>query len=138
MRYAMTALLLLTATSNSTVSAQENDVKSPRFFELRIYTTHEGKLEALHQRFRDHTNRLFQKHGMELVGYWTPVDGPESKNTLIYVLAYESRAARDRAWEAFKNDPDWIKAYEASHKDGPIVSKVESKFMNATDYSPIR
>jgi hypothetical protein len=121
--------------------ARADDEPAPpkaRFFELRIYTAHDGKLEALHQRFRDHTNRLFQKHGMQLVGYWTPAEGPEAENTLIYVLAYESRAARDKAWEAFKNDPDWIKAYEQSHKDGPLVKKVESKFMNSTDYSPIR
>ena len=135
---ALTAIMLSIATTASIAHSQENEVKSPRFFELRIYTAHEGKLEALHQRFREHTNRLFQKHGMELVGYWTPVDGDEAKNTLIYVLAYESREARDRAWEAFKADPQWIKAYEASHKDGPLVLKVESKFMNATDYSPIR
>lgn len=117
---------------------EENEVKAPRFFELRIYTTNEGKLEALHQRFREHTNRLFQKHGMELVGYWTPVDGPEAKNTLIYVLAYPSREARDKAWAAFQADPEWIKARDESHKDGVIVAKVESKFMDATDYSPIR
>jgi hypothetical protein len=118
--------------------AEEEDVTPARFFELRIYTTHEGKLEALHKRFREHTNRLFQKHGMELVGYWTPVDGPEAKNTLIYVLAYPSREARDKSWEAFKADAEWIKAYEESHRDGPIVEKVESKFMDSTDYSPIR
>jgi hypothetical protein len=117
---------------------EDDDVEQPRFFELRIYTTHEGRLEALHKRFREHTNRLFQKHGMELVGYWTPVDGPESKNTLIYVLAYPSREARDKSWEAFKADPEWIKASEESQRDGAIVQKVESKFMDATDYSPIR
>jgi hypothetical protein len=72
------------------------------------------------------------------VGYWTPVDGQEAANTLIYVLAYESREARDKAWQAFQNDPDWKKAFEESHKDGPLVKKVESKFMHATDYSPIR
>ncbi len=128
----------LVATFTAASLAEENEVKSPRFFELRIYTTHEGKLEALHKRFREHTNRLFQKHGMELVGYWTPIDGPESKNTLIYVLAYESREAREKAWADFKADPEWIKVYEESHQDGPIVSKVESKYMDSTDYSPIR
>jgi hypothetical protein len=142
----MRTMLLAAACIVSTFAAisvthaigQENAVKPPRFFELRIYTTHEGKLEALHKRFREHTNRLFQKHGMELVGYWTPVDGPEAKNTLIYVLAYPSREARDKAWAAFQADPQWIKARDESHKDGVIVSKVESKFMDSTDYSPIR
>ena len=142
MRFAMPLVGVLALTMLTTFArpadTQENDVKSPRFFELRTYTTHEGKLEALHKRFREHTNRLFQKHGMELVGYWTPTDGPEAANTLIYILAYESREARDKAWEAFKADPDWIKAYEESHKDGPLLSKVESKFMDSTNYSPIR
>jgi hypothetical protein len=109
-----------------------------RLFELRIYTTHPGRLEALHQRFREHTNRLFEKHGMELIGYWTPVEGPEVENTLIYMLAYPDRAARDKSWEGFLNDPEWKQAYEESHKDGPIVSKVESKFLAPTDYSAIQ
>ena len=118
-------------------SASAED-KTPRFFELRIYTTHEGKLDALHKRFREHTNRLFVKHGMELVGYWTPTDGDEAENTLVYLLAYKDRATRDKAWDAFKNDPDWQAAFKESHKDGPIVKKVESKFLSPTDYSPIQ
>lgn len=109
-----------------------------RIFELRTYTTHPGKLEALHQRFRDHTNRLFVKHGAELIGYWTPADGPEAQNTLIYVLAYPSRAAREKMWKSFMDDPEWKAAFAASHKDGPIVAKVDSKIMTATDYSKIR
>lgn len=109
-----------------------------RFFELRIYTTNPGKLDALHARFRNHTNKIFVKHGMELVGYWTPADGPESQNTLIYILAYPSREAREAAWKAFREDPEWIKAKEESEKDGVLVQKVESKFMNSTDYSPIK
>ena len=119
----------------TTTRAEEQD---NRFFEMRIYTTHDGKLDDLHKRFREHTNALFQKHGMQLVGYWTPVDGDEAGNTLVYLLAYESRDARDKAWEAFKADPDWQAAYKASHKDGPIVKKVESKFLTPTDYSPIK
>ncbi|MDH3584260.1 MAG: NIPSNAP family protein [Phycisphaerae bacterium] len=110
----------------------------PRFFELRTYTTHEGKLDALHARFRDHTNRLFQKQGMELIGYWTPADEPRSADTLIYVLAYRDLAHREAAWKGFKNDPEWKKAFAESRKDGPIVKKVVSQFMTATDYSDIR
>ena len=104
----------------------------------RTYTAHPGKLETLHQRFREHTNRLFQKHGMELVGYWTPVEGEEAKDTLIYVLAYPDRAARDKAWDAFRTDADWIVAKEQSEKNGPLVKNVESKFLAPTDYSPIK
>ncbi len=115
-----------------------------RFFELRTYTTHPGKLDALHKRFREHTNRIFKKHGMQLVGFWTPVEGPESENTLIYILAFpassrtQGRQARDKAWEAFRNDPQWQKAFKESRADGPIVKKVQSQFISPTDYSPIR
>ncbi|HUF62931.1 MAG TPA: NIPSNAP family protein [Verrucomicrobiales bacterium] len=106
-----------------------------RCFELRTYYTHPGKLEDLHKRFREHTNALFVKHGMTLVGYWTPDDKPE---VLIYLLAYPSREAREKAWKGFMEDPVWKKAYEESHKDGPIVMKVESEFLQATDYSPLQ
>ena len=109
-----------------------------RLFELRTYTTHEGKLEALHKRFREHTNKLFVKHGMELVAFWTPVDGDQAKNTLVYVLAYPDRAARDKSWKAFLDDPDWKQAYAESRKDGPIVMKVQNKFLTPTDYSPLK
>lgn len=106
-----------------------------RIFEMRTYHTHPGRLDALNARFRDHTNKLFVKHGMDLVGYWTPVD---KADTLVYILAYPSREAREASWKAFQADPDWKSAREASEKDGKIVDKVESVFLNPTDYSPIR
>jgi hypothetical protein len=109
-----------------------------RFFELRTYVAHPGRLEALHKRFREHTNRLFKKHGMELVGYWTPADGPDAKDTLIYILAYPSAEARDKAWKDFQADPEWKKARDESHVDGVIVKEVKSKFLKPTDYSPIK
>ena len=120
-----------------TRAAQPEDA-AQRFFEMRTYITHDGKLDDLHKRFRDHTNRIFQKHGMQLVGYWTPTDGDEAENTLVYILAYESRDARDKAWAAFKADPDWQAVYKASREDGPIVKKVISNFLTPTDYSPIK
>lgn len=121
-------------------SAQSADPapKKEKVFELRTYITNPGKLEALHKRFREHTNRLFKKHGIELVGFWTPVEAPESANTLIYIVAFPSREAQAKAWAAFKADPEWIKAKEESHKDGVIVKEVKSITMRATDYSPIR
>ena len=109
-----------------------------RFFEMRTYTAHPGKLGDLNKRFREHTNRLFVKHGMTLIGYWTPTDGPEAENTLVYILAYPSREARDESWKAFRADPDWIKASTDSEKNGKIVLKVESKFLTPTGYSPIK
>lgn len=109
---------------------------SGRVFEMRVYTTADGKLDNLHERFRDHTNRLFVKHGMSLIAYWTPQDKP---NTLIYVLAYPNREARDRSWKAFMDDAEWKQVWAASKEKagGPIVTKVESTFMTPTDYSPI-
>lgn len=117
----------------STAAETEN-----RFFEMRTYTTHPGRLDALNARFRDHTNRIFTKHGMQLIAYWTPVDGDEAKNTLVYVLAYPSREARETSWKAFREDPEWKAAQQASEADGKIVMKVESKFLTPTDYSPIK
>src|SRR5690606_12578778 len=99
------------------------DDDAGKVYELRTYTTHEGKLEDLHNRFRDHTNRLFEKHGMELVGYWVPMDDPEASNTLIYVLAHKSRDAAEKSFNAFRNDPEWQEAYRKSHENGPLVKK---------------
>ena len=108
-----------------------------RLFEMRTYTTHDGRLNALHARFRDHTNRIFVKHGMSLIAYWTPTEGPESKNTLVYILAYPNKEAREKAWAGFQSDPEWKTARAESEKDGKIVKEVKSQFLAATDYSPI-
>ncbi len=128
--------LLTFLTTITLLSAHETESTSPvnRVFEMRTYHTHEGKLEDLHARFRNHTNALFVKHGMSLIGYWTPEDQPE---TLVYILAYPSKEAREKAWKGFIDDPEWKAAFEASRKDGPLVKKVESSFLQATDYSPI-
>lgn len=109
-----------------------------RVFEIRTYTTHPGKLEALNARFRNHTVGLFKKHGMTNIGYWTPQDAPLSENTLIYVLAHTSRETAKQSWDAFRKDPDWVKARTESEMPGPIVVKVDSVFMSATDYSPLK
>jgi hypothetical protein len=119
-------------------TAEESKALSARVFELRTYHTNPGKLQDLHARFRNHTNRLFVKHGMTLIGYWTPAEGPEAQNTLIYIIAHESREAAEKSWAAFRNDPEWVKARADSEVDGALVNKVESKFLNPTDYSPIR
>jgi len=109
-----------------------------RVFELRTYTAPDGKLDALQQRFRDHTRRIFDKHGMTSIGYWIPQDDPMKSNTLIYILAHPSRDAAKKNWADFAADPEWKKVSEESQKDGPIVSKVVSVFMDATDYSAIK
>ncbi len=106
----------------------------PRCFELRTYYAAEGKLDELNNRFREHTCRLFKKHGIESLGYWLPLENPERK--LIYILAYTSREAREKSWKAFLADPDWQAAYKASQKNGLLVTKMDSIFLSATDYSP--
>jgi hypothetical protein len=121
-----------------TTAAQETAKGKERVFELRTYTAAEGKLDALNARFRDHTNKLFVKHGMELIGYWTPADGEKSKNTLIYILAHASREAAAKSWKDFRDDPDWKAALADSEKDGKLTTKVESVFMKPTDYSPMK
>jgi hypothetical protein len=109
--------------------------RKDRFFEMRTYHANEGKMDALNARFREHTNRLFQRHGIELVGYWQPVD---QKDTLVYILAYPSQAARDASWKAFQVDPDAQKAKAESERGGVLVQKVDQVFMAPTDYSPIK
>ena len=106
-----------------------------RFFEMRTYYAAEGKVEALDARFRDHTNKLFVKHGMDLVGYWHPVDKP---NVLVYILGYPSREAREQSWKDFNNDPEWKAAKSKSEEHGTLVTKVDQVFMTPTDYSPIK
>lgn len=108
-----------------------------RVYELRTYTSPDGKLPALLTRFRDHTCKLFEKHGMVNVGYWTPTDEKDGAGQkLVYLLAYPSRDAAKAAWSAFMADPEWKKVRDASEANGKIVSKVESVFLAATDYSP--
>ena len=107
-------------------------------FELRTYTAPEGKLGDLQKRFRDHTRRIFDKHGMKSIGYWIPQDAPQSQNTLIYILQHPSRDAAKKNWADFQADPEWQKVSAESQVNGRIVSKVESVFMEATDYSPIK
>jgi hypothetical protein len=109
-----------------------------RVYELRTYYTHEGKLPDLQARFRNHTTKLFEKHGMKNVGYWVPQDAPASANTLIYIISHESRDAAKKSWAAFVADPEWKKVRDASEANGKIVSKVESVYMDATDYSPMK
>ncbi len=138
-----TALVLLAAVVLSALpiraqAADSGSVAPERCFEMRTYTAAPGKLEALHARFRDHTNALFTKHGMTMVGYWTPTDGEAANDTLVYILAYPSRAARETAWAEFQKDPEWQKAKADSEVNGALVVKVVSVFLKPTDYSPIK
>ena len=113
--------------------------KNSRCFELRTYYAAPGKLEELHARFRNHTLKLFKKHGMEVVGFWGPADKDKgSENTLVYILAFPSREARDKSWSTFRADPDWQAVLKESEKNGKLTEKIDSVIMMATDYSPLK
>lgn len=110
-----------------------------RVFELRTYYVNEGKLDDLNKRFRDHTCDLLKKHGAELVGFWTPTDEKDDKgNKLVYLVAFPSREAAKKTWEEFGKDPEWRKVYEESHKNGVLVKKVDSVYLEPTDYSAMK
>src|SRR6266852_1906565 len=109
-----------------------------RVFEMRTYTTNPGKLDALNARFRDHTTRIFKKHGMQNVGYWVQQDEPLHSTTLLYVLAHKSRDDAKKSWDAFRADPEWQKVQKESEAGGKIVSKVEFVFADPIDYSPLK
>jgi hypothetical protein len=109
-----------------------------RIFEMRTYTAHPGRLDALNARFRDHTTRIFDKHGMTNVGYWTPQEAPLSENTLVYILAHDSRDSGQASWDAFRADPEWSQVAEESQRDGRIVESVDVLWLEATDYSKIK
>ena len=109
-----------------------------KIYELRTYTCEPGKLDALKARFRDHTVRIFNKHGMESVGYWVPKDPERSSNTLIYILAHPSREAADKNWKEFADDPEWKKVQAESEANGKIVQKVERVWMDPTEFSKLK
>jgi uncharacterized protein YbaA (DUF1428 family) len=129
MRRLLAAVLL---TSCTAVAAEP--AKDPMLYELRVYTAEKGKLDAVNARFRDHTLKLFEKHGMTNVGYWVPVKNDDEK--LYYIIAHKDKAARDASFKSFIADPDWKKAAAESEKDGKIVKGIEYQFLTATDYSP--
>ena len=110
-----------------------------RVFELRTYTAAPGKLGALNARFRDHTIALFRNHGMEVVGFWEPVDKEAGAGEkLVYILAHPSRAAAEANWKAFREDPEWVRVKAESEANGVLAPKIESVFLAATDYSPLK
>ncbi len=109
-----------------------------KVYELRIYTAEPGKLEALHSRFRDHTLTVFKRLGMNNVIYFKPQDEPLKNNTLMYLLSYPSRDAAKKSWDAFRTDAEWQKVSKESEANGKLVTKVDSIFLDPTDYSPMK
>jgi hypothetical protein len=104
--------------------------------ELRVYHAAQGKLGELLARFREHTIKIFDRHGMKSVAYWTPLDEPEKSNTLIYILQHPSREAAAANWKSFQDDPEWKSVHEKSEANGKLVDKVDSTFLTLTDFSP--
>src|ERR1700730_2630126 len=105
-------------------------------YELRVYHAAPGRLGDLLARFREHTVKLFERHGMKNVAYWTPLDEPAKSNTLIYILQHASREAAEASWKAFRDDPEWKSVKDKSEENGKLVEKVDSTYMGLTDFSP--
>lgn len=136
--FAVTTVASFAAEAN-TVGASPSIAKDSRAFEMRTYYAAPGKLEALNARFRDHTCALFKKHGMEIVGFWIPMGKEQgAENKLVYILAHKSREAAKKSFADFGKDPEWQKARAESEANGKLVEKVESVFLSATDYSPLK
>ena len=132
-------LLVSFADDTNKVSVNPSVARDSRCFELRTYYAAPGKLDALNARFRDHTCALFKKHGMEIVGFWMPTDKEQgAENKLVYLLAHKSREAAKQSWKDFSNDSEWKKARTESEVNGKLTEKVESVFLSATDYSPLK
>ena len=126
-----TAGLLAADEKEPDAAAQRDSV-----FELRVYHCYEGRLPDLLRRFREHTTKIFERHGMKNIAYWTPMDEPQKSNTLVYILEHPSREAATANWKAFSADPEWQSVQKASEANGKIVEKVDSTFLVLTDFSP--
>jgi hypothetical protein len=142
---AMTRRLLLESLSSLPMlsaallaASQRADAKqtATTVYELRVYHAAPGKLGELLARFRDHTNKLFEKHGMKAIAYWTPLDEPDKGNILIYILQHPSREAAAANWKAFQDDPEWKRVKEESEANGKLAEKIDSTYMALTDFSP--
>jgi NIPSNAP len=130
--------LALSIMITPSVVADEPKTADTRVFELRTYYAHPGKMKALHARFRDHTVKLFEKHGMTVIGFWSPIEKDKAEEVMVYLLAFPSKEAADKAWKAFQDDPDWKKVKADSEKDGPLAKKIERVFLTPTDYSKLK
>ena len=108
---------------------------SAKVYELRIYHVVSGKLDSLVARFRDHTDKLFAKHGMKSLAYWTPLDEPMKSSTFVYILEHPSREAATANWKAFQDDPEWKTVRDKSEENGKLVAKIDSTFLTLADFS---
>lgn len=131
-------LALTSFTRPAVVQGQGENAAGAQVFELRTYIAKPGKLKDLHARFRNHTLKLFEKHGMKNVVYLSPSDPKAAENTLVYLISHASKEAADKSWEAFRADPEWKAAHKESEKNGALVESAKAEFFTATDYSPLK
>ena len=139
MRQAMESAFAPFAGGRWAVSEQEKGGSmevSTAVYELRVYHAYPGKLQSLVARFRDDTMRIFAKHGMKSVAYWTALDEPQKSSTLYYILEHPSREAAAANWKAFQDDPEWQSVKEKSEANGKLAEKIDSTFLTLTDFSP--
>jgi NIPSNAP len=116
-----------------------SDAKSlHHVYELRLYHVKEGKIEALKDRFRNHTDAIFRRYNMKSIGYWSPEDAPDSQNLFIYILEHSSRHEAEKNWAAFQADPEWKKVKAESEANGPLVDHIDHYFMDPTSFSALR
>ena len=132
------AALSFAIASFAIYATRAEDKTENRIFEMRTYYAAPGKMDALNARFRDHTCKFFKKHNITIVGFWTPTDPENAKQQLVYLLAFPNQEAAAKSWKNFRADPEWTAAKEASEKYGKIVEKIESVYLNPTDYSPLK
>jgi hypothetical protein len=130
----MLAMTTILCAAGLQVIAGEPAAKDTRVYEMRTYYAPSGRLDDIVARFRNHTVKLFEKHGITNIGYWVPIDNPENK--LVYIIACPSREARDESFKKFGADPEWKEVVKKTEANGRIVTKIESVFLTATDYSP--
>jgi len=106
-------------------------------YELRTYIIPPGRMDDILDRFESVTMRLFEKHGMEVVGFWT-VAAPEEEHALVYLMRFPDEATQEKAWEAFRTDPEWVETRQRTEASGPIVAEVISRNLISTSFSPMQ
>lgn len=136
----LSCLALAVIASRSVAADKAEPAKTgARVFEMRTYYAAPGKMNDLHARFRNHSIRMFEKHGIGVVGFWVPTDAKGADEVVIYILSHASEEAAKKSWDAIRADEEWKKIKAESEKNGPLLAKPpEAKFLKATDYSKIK
>jgi len=111
---------------------------SHHVYELRMYHVNDGKMEALRDRFGNHTDSIFKRHNMKSIGYWLPEDAPSSHNLFVYILEHPSRKEAEKNWAAFHDDVEWKKVKAESEAKGALVDHIDNYFMDPTSYSALK